>query len=46
MQSLTKDMTKGAPLKIILTFAVPMLIGHLFQQVYNLVDTMIATPCS
>ncbi len=42
MQSLTKDMTKGAPLKIILTFAVPMLIGNLFQQVYNLVDTMIA----
>ena len=36
-----KDMTKGSPIKIILQFALPMLLGMLFQQFYNLVDTMI-----
>lgn len=37
----TKDMTVGSPMKLIIEFAVPMLLGMLFQQVYNLVDTMI-----
>ena len=34
-------MTKGSPFKLILGFAFPMLLGMLFQQFYNLVDTMI-----
>ena len=34
-------MTKGSPLRLILGFAFPMLLGMLFQQFYNLVDTMI-----
>ena len=38
----TKDMTKGDPVKVILLFAVPLLIGNIFQQVYNIVDTMAA----
>ena len=38
----TTDMSLGHPIKIILLFAVPLLIGALFQQVYNVVDTMIA----
>ena len=38
---MTKDMTKGSPFKLILGFAFPMLLGMLFQQFYNLVDTMI-----
>lgn len=38
---MTKDMTKGSPLRLILGFAFPMLLGMLFQQFYNLVDTMI-----
>ena len=37
--STTKDMTSGSPLKLILGFSVPMLLGLLFQQFYNLVDT-------
>lgn len=37
----TKDMTTGAPINLILQFAVPMFIGTLFQQAYNFVDTMI-----
>ena len=36
-----KDMTKGSPARLILEFALPMLAGMLFQQLYNLVDTMI-----
>ena len=38
---MTKDMTQGKPMKLILGFAVPMLLGYLFQQFYNLVDTLI-----
>lgn len=37
----TKDMTVGSPMKLILGFSVPLLFGYLFQQFYNLVDTMI-----
>lgn len=37
----TKHMTQGDPLGLILTFAVPLLIGNIFQQVYNMVDTMV-----
>ncbi len=38
---MTKDMTNGSPIKLIAGFALPMLLGMLFQQFYNLVDTMI-----
>lgn len=36
-----KDMTQGKPLKLIIGFAIPMLIGNIFQQVYNVADTVI-----
>ena len=38
---MTKDMTTGNPLKIILLFSIPVLLGNLFQQFYNMVDTII-----
>lgn len=38
----TVNMSEGNPIKIIILFAIPLLIGALFQQVYNVVDTMIA----
>ena len=38
---MTKDMTQGSPARLILGFAFPLLAGMLFQQMYNLVDTMI-----
>lgn len=38
---MTRDLTKGSPMRLILQFAVPTLLGLLFQQFYNLVDTMI-----
>lgn len=40
-KDMTKDMTSGSPIKLIFQFALPMLLGVLFQQFYNLVDTMI-----
>ena len=36
-----KDMTQGDPMRLIIGFALPLLGGLLFQQFYNLVDTMI-----
>ena len=40
-QDTTKDMSVGAPLKLILGFAVPIMLGTLFQQLYNMVDMII-----
>lgn len=38
---MTKNMTEGNPFKIILLFSIPVLLGNLFQQFYNMVDTII-----
>ncbi len=35
------DMTAGKPLRMILSFSLPMLIGNVFQQVYNFVDAAV-----
>ena len=35
-----RDMTTGSPFQLILGFAVPMLLGLLFQQFYSMVDTI------
>ncbi len=35
------DMTKGGTAKLILTFTIPMFIGSVFQQLYNVVDSVI-----
>ncbi len=40
-KTLTKDLTVGSPTKLILSFFIPTLFGILFQQCYNMVDTMI-----
>lgn len=37
----TNDMTKGNPVKLILLFSIPLLIGNVFQQFYSMVDTII-----
>lgn len=36
-----KDMTQGNPMKTILVFFIPMFIGNLFQQIYNVVDSIV-----
>ncbi|NLL78656.1 MAG: MATE family efflux transporter [Clostridiales bacterium] len=35
------DMTKGSPAKLIFRFIIPLIIGNIFQQFYNMVDTII-----
>lgn len=36
-----RDMTKGSPLLVILKFTLPLIIGNIFQQLYNMADTII-----
>lgn len=36
-----KDMTQGSPMRLILGFGIPVLLGYLFQQLYSVVDTAI-----
>ena len=38
---MTKDLTGGSPLKVILFFTLPLVLGNLFQQFYALADTII-----
>ena len=38
---MTKDLTSGSPLKVILLFSLPLVLGNLFQQFYALADTII-----
>ena len=38
---MTKDMTTGSPMKLVLSFAIPLMFGNLFQQFYSMVDTII-----
>lgn len=38
---MSKDLTTGSPMRLICSFTMPILFGLLFQQFYNLVDTMI-----
>ena len=37
-----RDMTQGSPLKLIMWFSVPLFVGNIFQQVYSIVDTIVA----
>lgn len=41
MNNSVKNMTEGSPARHILSFALPMLMGLLFQQLYNMADTII-----
>lgn len=35
------DMTKGSPYKLIFLFSIPLLIGNILQQLYNMVDSIV-----
>lgn len=35
------DMTRGSPARLILRFSLPLLLGNLFQQLYNVVDSVV-----
>lgn len=34
-------MTEGSPSKLIITFALPLMVGNIFQQLYTVIDTMV-----
>lgn len=40
-RSSVRDLTQGNPMKLILGFMLPLLLGMLFQQFYNMVDTIV-----
>lgn len=37
----TLNMTEGNTVKLLITFSIPMLIGNIFQQLYNIVDSVV-----
>ena len=42
---MTKDMTNGSPIKLIISFCIPMILGNFLQQLYNMVDAIIVGKC-
>ncbi len=40
-RSAVRDLTTGKPMRLILGFMLPLLLGMLFQQFYNMVDTIV-----
>lgn len=42
---MTQDLTKGPVMRSMLRFAVPMILGNLLQQCYNIADTLIVGKC-
>ena len=41
MATRIKNMTEGKPLPLIVSFALPLMVGNVFQQLYTVVDTMV-----
>ena len=39
--SLSKSMTSGPPLRQIIAFAIPIMLGGLFQLIYSIVDSAV-----
>ena len=39
--AIVRDMTQGSPIKLILAFYFPLLIGSVFGQLYNIADTAV-----
>lgn len=37
----TLNMTEGSPVRLLISFSIPMLLGNLFQQLYNIVDSVV-----
>lgn len=38
-----KELTKGYPAKVIILFALPLMLGNIFQQMYNITDSKIVS---
>lgn len=41
MRQKTRDMTSGKPAGIIVSFALPLMLGNVFQQLYTVMDSVI-----
>lgn len=41
MATRIKDMTQGAPMKLLISFSMPLMLGNVFQQMYTVVDTIV-----
>lgn len=41
MAAEVKNMTEGKPVSLIVSFALPLMVGNVFQQLYTVVDTMV-----
>lgn len=41
MKAKVTNMTEGSPSRLIITFALPLMIGNIFQQLYTVIDTMV-----
>ena len=41
MEQRVRDMTTGNPIRLILSFALPLMLGSVFQQLYTVVDTAV-----
>lgn len=41
MSAHIKNMTTGKPLSLIVSFALPLMVGNVFQQLYSVVDSMV-----
>lgn len=41
MTTRIRNMTEGRPLGLIFSFAMPLMLGNIFQQLYTVVDTMV-----
>ena len=42
MDNKIHDMTTGSPVKLIIRFMIPMFLGNVFQQFYNIADSIVA----
>lgn len=41
MSGQVRDMTKGSPGRLIILFAIPLMLGNICQQLYTMVDTIV-----
>ncbi len=38
---MSKDLTQGSPMRLIISFSIPLILGNIFQQLYSMADTII-----
>ncbi len=38
---MVRDLTKGRPIKLIISFCMPVMLGNILQQLYNMVDSIV-----